>query len=166
MTMFYGSKLDSSFSTTQEILDMINACMGEEVSYLREEDGESDAILCGFRTEMKQRQNTYVEDVCEGRRYPHRKTTIHKSATTHGSDIYIVYDLGMRYAQIFLAKDLNDYDPEFDRTEETEIGQNKIQYVTVDTDKTEFLDLFDPEDTERRVRKMVRKLRRSKRLLH
>lgn len=158
MSLFYESKRGTSYLTSQHVLNFLNRALGEQAATLRDEDGGSDALFYGHRVELKQRQNTYFVDIFEGHKRPHKETTIHKSATGHGSELFIIYDLSLRYAQVFLADDLNDYNPVFNRHESTEIGHTKIKYVTVDTDKTYFLDLLDKKGTKEKMSLILKKL--------
>lgn len=158
MSLFYESKQETSYLTSQHVLNFLNRALGEQAATLRAEDGGSDAMFYGHRVELKQRQNTYFVDIFEGHKKPHKETTIHKSATEHGSELFIIYDLGLRYAQVFLADDLNEYNPAFNRHESTEIGHTKIKYVTVDTDKTYFLDLLDKKGTKEKMSLILKKL--------
>lgn len=143
--LFYASKRKKSYTTTQKIIDKINEAFGEKIAELREEDGESDAIIGGFRAELKQRQNYYITKVVEKRCDPYEKTTIHKSATTHNSEIYIIYDLSMKAAQIFVASDINPYDSAYNRIESTDVGEQQIEYTTIDTSKTRFVNFTNPK---------------------
>lgn len=158
MCLYYENKQSTSYITSSHIIAMINRALGKGAIELRPEDGGSDALLYGIPVEMKQRQNTYFVDVFEGRQRPHKETTIHKSATTHGSQIYIIYDLGLRYAQIFVASDINEYDRSFDRRENTEVGNRTIRYSTVDTAKTQFVDLLDKRQTREALNRAVAKV--------
>lgn len=158
MSLFYESKQGTSYLTSQHVLNFLNRALGEKAATLRAEDGGSDAMFYGHRVELKQRQNTYFVEIFEGHKKPHKETTIHKSATEHGSELFIIYDLGLRYVQVFLASDLNEYNSEFNRYENTEVGGANIKYVTVDTDKTWFIDLLDKRGAREAVKLILRKL--------
>jgi len=149
--LFYGTKQNRSYITTQQILDKINMAFGREIATLREEDGESDALIDGRRVELKQRQNYYITKVLQQKCTPYEKTTIHRSATTHNSDIYIIYDLGMDSFQIFVDKDINPYDSSYDRVEDTDVGLYDIKYSTVDTAKTRFGNLSNSKKTRNAI---------------
>lgn len=107
----------SSYETTRKIEEKINngvrKCFGvpEDFFFINlnpDENYQNDGYVVNknIKLEMKQRQSYMISDAYRYHRF-YKDTTIQKSSTTHSSSVYIIYDLSLRYIQVFVASDIN-----------------------------------------------------------
>lgn len=145
------SKYEESLVTTKIISNKINKALGRTDLVLRKiENKQYDGWMWGRKTELKQRTGSrpeYIKEIYEDPSTMYPDTTIQKVSTTHGSELYIIYDSTLRYCQIFTKNDITNKTRT--RWDKTEIGWVQITHSIVENKDVDLVDLDNPEEVRR-----------------